>query len=121
MRIKHRHDGQPSVVGNAQLAYSSVVSRDVLQEPFNAVIGVGALVNSFGVLFWVSLHDKRPLRFVSAPYVLEYKDVSLFCQLTEVTIEPPCRIGDVIGSAQEYDGERSEERRVGKEGRSRWC
>ncbi len=49
MRLVQSHDRQPAVVGNAQHADLAIMPAEILDQPVDRVVGVGALVDRFGV------------------------------------------------------------------------
>src|SRR5262249_2498250 len=66
-------------IGYAPHPDSAVVIGNVLEQPFDRIIGVAAFIDIAGLLIWNerAVVDKFPLRHPSAAHVLVDKDVTL--------------------------------------------
>ena len=83
MRVDARHHGQKSRIAGAHKSRPPVVPRHVLEQPGHGVVGVGALVDGFGVLVvgQSPAHDELTLALVPPANVLGHEDVALARQL----------------------------------------
>ena len=50
VRVEHGHDREPGAVARARDAGAAVVTGNVCEEPFDGVVGIGALVDALRVL-----------------------------------------------------------------------
>src|SRR5690349_9732027 len=79
MRIDDARRGEESRIGNPIDAYLAVVVRHVFQQPFDRVVGVGALINIFRRVGPIELRrhiDEASLGLITPADILEYEDVS---------------------------------------------
>ncbi len=86
VRLDHRHGRQPAAVGNSQHAHASVVVRNVLEQPVDGVVGVGALVDGLRVVRVAgpAQHHELAFGFVTPANILEDEDVTFRNQLAVV-------------------------------------
>ena len=111
MRFDERHGGEPAAVGNSGFAGAAVVVGDILDQPVDCVVRVGAFVDRvrvFGIAR-VALHDERAFGAVAAADVLKDEDVAVGNHLA-VEIELPrvafLIVCEAVGSAREEEWER---------------
>ena len=106
--LDRRHDGGPPVVRHTEHADPAVVVRHVLQQPFDGVVGVGALVEAGGVARSAGrpLHHERAFGAELAADVLEHEDVAFVRQRLVVAHEAAVRALDAIGRAPQDDRQR---------------
>ncbi len=98
MGIDHSHDRLPSRVGDSPLPDTAVIVGDVLDEPFNGVVGVAAFVGVLRAAFssFVRLHhDEIAFRFKLPPHVLVDEDKAFFSIETVGPQNGPVIIGSV--------------------------
>src|SRR5581483_1580397 len=103
MGVDQRHGRRPAGIGDAPHADAPIVVGNILEQPLNGVVGVGALIRALGIGGRArrALHDECPLRFESAAQVLEDEDVAVGDQLVEVSAVGPALVfGDAIRSAR---------------------
>jgi hypothetical protein len=79
MRIERAHHRQPRRVARADHADASVVVGDVLEQPFDGVGGVGALVDRLRILAIARLaqHHEPALGLEAPANVLQHDDVAI--------------------------------------------
>ena len=106
MGVEHRHRREPAIVTDAKHPDPAVVSCHVFQQPVDGVLGVGRLVDRFGVVLGAGRagHDELPFGLVAAADVLKDKHVPIIDQVSEVTAKVPlCPVVDPVGSAEQKD------------------
>ena len=106
MGIDHAHVHQEAAVGNAVEAGTAVVVRDILYEPVDRVVGIGALVDSLGILRIVNGAEHHEFAFgaIAPANVLEHKDVAIGVHLG---VAADILDGNAVGGALEEDWERA--------------
>ena len=107
MRIEHRDDGEPTRVRHAHHPDAPVVVRDVLDEPLDRVVRVGALVDRLRILLVAHLaeHHELPFGLVSPADVLVHEDVAVARQLGVRAAERRLGALDAVGRADHDDRE----------------
>src|ERR1700735_1870082 len=79
MRLQERHRREPATVGNYELTGTSVIVRNIFNQPIDGVVGVGAFVDRVWI-FSVSrrpLHNKRAFRAKSSADILKDKNIPI--------------------------------------------
>ena len=78
MRVEHRHHRQPAAVRDSQHARAPVVVGDVLDQPGDRVVSIGALIDRFCIAFVARRpeHHELALGFVAPADVLKHENVT---------------------------------------------
>ena len=86
VRLESPHDGGPAIVGNAEHADAPVVARNILEQPLDRVVRIGALVERRGIARRArrALHDERPFGTELSAQVLKREDVAFVGQRLEI-------------------------------------
>jgi hypothetical protein len=105
--LQGAHDGGPAVVGYAQHADSAVILRDILEEPVDGIVRIGALIQGLRVSFITrrALHDEGPLGAELAADVLEDEEVTFLGQRPVIGGEEALGTSYAIGGPPEDDRE----------------
>ena len=112
MRIDHAHRRVEAGIGDAEHANVAVVVRNVLHEPVDGVVGVGALVDFFRALVWIERADVNVITFgaIAAADVLRDEDELVLRQFAEGAERIAVVVRAVglqrIRRAREHDGPR---------------
>src|SRR4051812_17419782 len=105
MRIDQRGGGKPPVIRYAPDADAAVILRNILNEPVDRVVRVGALIDGLSCAFVPrrAVHKEFPFGIVAAANILEYKNIIILNELRIAVCAP--RIGpfDTIGSPLKQD------------------
>ena len=100
MRIERAHHREPRRVTRADHADAAVVVGDVLEQPLDGVVGVGALVDRLRVLAIARLaqHHELALGLEAAANVLQHDDVAVGGKIDERRRDAGRRVlADAVG------------------------
>ena len=77
--VEQRHGGGPGGIGSADHPGAAIIIRDVVEEPLDRVVGIGALVGRtrIGAVARRALHHERPLGLEPSAQVLDDVDVAV--------------------------------------------
>jgi len=108
MRLDRRHDRRPPVVRHAEHADAAVVVADVLDQPVDGVVGVGAFIDRLRVagLAGGTLHHEVALGPELPANVLVNEDVALVRERLVVGVEVAGSALNSVGRAFEDNRQR---------------
>ena len=110
VRVEHRHDREPRAVAGARDADPSIVTGYVGEEPFDGVVGIGALVDALRVLALARLpeHDEGSLRVESSSNVLHRDEEALGGEFGERCRDAHrVQVAGAIGRSQQQNRQRA--------------
>src|ERR1039458_135119 len=103
MWVAQGHYCSPTCIRRTEDPNTSIVVRNVFQQPIDGVISIGAVIGSLRILTPARglIHDKLPFRPKTATYILKHENVSVDHQLV-ISLrfdDPLVRIWDSIRAA----------------------